>query len=491
MNIKRIGIFLIIVLFLFACSPDTEPPPIFGSNGEQLSLDPGTLTIGSKKDLKSLLNDEMKTKTITSWVSDNTANVSVDNNGYVTSSKTSFTNAEGGNTQYKNGPARASAVITATALDGTTQTFNVFATTQGWEDISNVMPFKSYFPSNILAGNIAGTSVNANLTRHFNAITAENCMKPDAISNGRNASTGAISYTWTNADNFVAGAQAAGMKIIGHTLLWHQQIPSWQSNMSSATKDVALEAMKKFITEVVTHFKGKIYSWDVLNEIFPDGASTSDWKTAMRPENPWFKAIGSEFVYEGFLAARQADPNAILYYNDYNTDNSNRATLICNMVTAVNAQYKTAFPSETRLLIEGIGMQEHHNLGVTAASIDATLTKFKNLTVSTTPKIKVSVSEIDLLALASYSVLTSSTGAGTNKHNASNNVVTNNQLMDQAVRYKAYMDVYMKYTDIIERISIWGVTDNASWRSGGLPLLFDSAGRAKPAYYMFSGAVKK
>jgi len=444
------------------------------------------LTIGSKINLTAQLNSSMSGKTIT-WSSADSTKVSVSAGGIVTSNITNFSTSDGSQ-KYTTGPAKAQVIITATAQDSTTQTFKVAATTQGQEDITIVTPFKSYFPAGILAGNIATTAdagsssiTNPSLNRHFNALTPENDMKPNALSNGRNASTGVITYTWDKADKFVNAATASGFKVIGHTLLWHQQIPAWQTNMASAGKETALAAMKQFITDVMTRYAGKIYSWDVLNEAFPDGGAGSDWKTAIRPENPWFKAIGSDFVYEAYLAARLADPNAKLYYNDYNTDQSGRATLIRNMVRDVNQRFKTDYPNETRLLIEGIGMQEHHNTGISAANIRSALSMFRDIGV------KVSVSEIDVLGQDWGSF--SSVGQGANKH--ANSTVTNNGLLTQADLYRQYMAVYMDFKDIIERISIWGITDDKSWRSAGLPLLFDDKGKAKPAYYKFTEAVTK
>jgi len=503
MKIMRNIILLMTVLFLFGCkqtpetqpeietSPETETSSGTGTTpGTGTPIDPNTilLTIGSSIDLTPMLNAEMIGQTIT-WSSSNSSKVSVDTNGIVTSNLTSFTAAEGGNQKYTQGSAKAQTIITAAAADNTTQTFSVAATTEARESIASIAPFKDYFPASILVGNIAtgsdgnGSSItNASLIRHFNALTPENDMKPDAVTNGRNASTGVISYTWTKADNFVNSATGSNFKIIGHTLLWHSQIPQWQKNMANESKATALDAMKQFISDVMTRYKGKIYSWDILNEVFPDGVSASgNWKTVMRTENPWFKAIGYEFVYEAYLAARQADPNAKLFYNDYNTDQAGKATMIRDMVRDVNQQYKTEFPSETRLLIEGIAMQEHHNTGVTASSIRASLNLFKPLGV------KVAVSEIDVLG-QSWNEF-SSVGQGANKQNQS--TVTNNGLMTQADLYRQYMVVYMDFKDIIERISIWGINDNQSWRSAGLPLLFDSNGKAKPAYYKFAGAVVK
>jgi len=485
-----------------------------GENGGQLNNNPvdiyiadfsmnisypssASVTVGGKKNLASLLNTSMRGKTIT-WTSSDSTIAAVDTNGDATSNITSFSTDDGGSRRYTQGSAKAQVKITAKAADNATQFILVNATTEGQEDIMSVTPFKSYFPSNFLVGNIAarsdvsGGTINSRLTRHFNFLTAENDMKPDALTNGRNSSTGAITYTWTNADNFVNAARSSDIKILGHTLLWHSQIPQWQKDMATAGNATALAAMKKYITEVMTHFKGKIYAWDVLNEIFPDSVQTgNDWKAVMRQENPWYKAIGSDFVYQAYLAARLADPDAILYYNDFNTDQAGKAAMIHNMVRDVNQQYaaldanqKPAGEPAGRLLIEGIGMQEHHNLGVSAASIRTALTTFRGLT-----GVKVSVSEIDVLAYDSYSTFSSATGAGANKNTAS--TATNNDLLRQAKNYQEYMQVYMDFKDIIERISIWGVTDNNSWRSGGLPLLFDSNGKAKPAYYYFAGAVTK
>jgi len=337
--------------------------------------------------------------------------------------------------------------------------------------ILNLPPMKDHFAEHFLIGNImnpgdAGSKIsNKYLTHHFNVLTCENNMKPSYLAPNKG------SYNFGTANNMVNAAIASGIKVVGHTLLWHSQNPSsgW---MNSAN----LSDMKKYITDVVGHFKGRIYSWDVLNEVFPDGGYTSDWKTSMRKENPWFNSIGSNFVYEGFLAARKADPNAILYYNDYNTDMASKAKMIHDMVRDVNQKYlassdKPAGEPVGRLLIEGIGMQEHHNTGVQPSAIRATLNLFKPLGV------KISVTELDVLSQpwGQYS---------------SNTAITEAGRKEQARLYGEYMKVYLDFSDIIERVSLWGVTDDKSWRARGEPLLFSSNGRAKPAYHSFVGALK-
>jgi len=339
------------------------------------------------------------------------------------------------------------------------------------DDIMSLPPIKDQFAGKFMMGNIfnpgdvSGSSSvsNTRLTRHFNILTAENNMKPSYIAPSQGQ------YNFTTADNMVNAARASGFQVVGHTLLWHSQNAGW---MTSA--NCTLANMKTYITAVVDHFKGKIYSWDVLNEVFPDGVSaTADWKTAMRSNNPWFASQGYSFVYEGFLAARQADPDAILYYNDYNLDNTGKATMVRDMVAAVNQQYATAFPTANRKLIEGIGMQSHHNTNVQASSIRNSIELFKALGV------KISISELDVLAQGYSSALE---GAGKPP-------AAGNNLTLQATKYSDYMKLFLQYSNIIERVSLWGITDDKSWRSAGQPLLFDPNGKAKPAYYSFVGAL--
>jgi len=354
------------------------------------------------------------------------------------------------------------------------------------KDIMTLPSMWKQFEDKFLIGNIfspgdatAATGINTpSLKLHFNVLTPENAMKPSEIAKTRNSSTGVITYSWDTADRMVNAAIASNIKIVGHTLLWHQQNAAWMNNMATADSTTALNAMKTYITDVVSHFQGKIYSWDVLNEVFPDNAS-DDWKGAMRKTgsepNPWYVAIGSDFVYEGFLAARQADSNAILYYNDYNLDLTGKATMVRDMVRDVNQRYAAAFPSANRKLIEGIGMQSHHNTTVTASAIRNTLNLFRPLGV------KISISELDVLG-QSYGAF-SSVGGGSNKHGSS--TVNAQGLADQAKLYGEYMALFVENADIIERVSLWGVTDNQSWRSAGLPLLFDPNGKAKAAYDSF------
>jgi len=454
---------------------------------------PGTtITLGKTSTTLTLYSSEQLTWTITpadaddktvTWTSSAPSVVSVDANGKITAAGVTNSLTE----KYMVTPAAGTAVITGTTADGHTTSITVTTTMTPQVDLMTLPPLKDQFSQYFLLGNITttndantgGTAITkTSLLRHYNVLTAENDMKPNSYGNNAN------SLTYTNSDRFVNAAIGSGFKVHAHVLLWHSQNSTWINNHAGSTKEVALTAMQKYITDVCTHFKGKIYSWDVLNEVFPDSVkATDDWKNVMRPENPWFKSIGSDFVYEGFLAARLADPGAILYYNDFNTDMAAKATMIRDMVRDVNQRYKEAYPSETRLLIEGIGMQEHHNTGVTTASIRAAINLFRPLGV------KLSVSEIDVLA-QSWSEYSSNPAANNNPA-AANNTVTNQGLMTQARLYGEYMKLYLDNKDIIERVTFWGVTDGQSWRGRGLPLIFDPSGKAKPTYYKMINALEQ
>jgi len=479
-------------------NPPGEGAPGTGVNIVKNAL---TLTIGAKGKLEYSIASDVTDKSVT-WTTSNPSIITVDKYGIITAKGIST----GGGTAFISGAATGTAVLTVKSNSDSTKndTITITTTTAGLEDIMTLPPLKDQFKDYFMIGNIfnpgdvpASTVNNSNLTRHFNVLTHENNMKPYALTSGRDSTTGEITYTFDTADNMINAAITSGFFVHGHTLLWHSQNAGWMNNKTDGTgmgadKETVLAVMKKYVTDVAAHFKGRLHSWDVLNEVFPDGVSASaGWKTSMRDNNPWYKAIGSDFVYEGFLAARLADPDAILYYNDYNTDQTGKATMIRNMVHDVNQEYKNnlaAIKAEnpdvnlnrTELLIEGIGMQEHHNTDVLVTNIKNTLNLFKPLGVI------IAVSELDVLGQG-YNAFENAGGQGTNKHNQS--TVTNNGIINQAAKYNEYMKLYIEFKDIIERVSLWGVTDNNSWRSISLPLLFDHNGKAKPSYYSFISAL--
>jgi len=485
----KLGILIAAILALTACQDESKngEPPV-SVTGISLEKAPD-LTLFASHRLTLNFSPANATNKRVIWKSSDPDVVSVADNGTITALK--YTDAETGTGQ---------ATITVTTVDGGfTDTCVVTATMTAQVYITDLPPLKDSFKNYFMMGNIFDpndvsdtepyTINKAYLTYHYNILTHQNNMKPSYLCGAARGQYNTANIA--TAKRMINAALARGIKVQGHCLLWHSQLPAWQNNLrtSADTPEQVLDYLRDYITYIVTEFKGSIYAWDVLNEAFKDGVSAgADWRTgAMRDGandgNPWYMKLGADFVYEGFLAARLADPDIILYYNDYNLDTVGKATMVRNMVRDVNAQYAREHPEANgRLLIEGIGMQSHHNAGVTAAAIKASLDLFRPLGV------KISISELDVLAQSwsDYS---------------SQRPVTTEGLLNQANMYGDYFKVFLDNADIIERVTFWGVSDAGSWRGRGLPLPFDGKSegwwnlipesiKAKPAYYKIIKALE-
>ena len=461
--------------------------PEVPATGFSLDMETLTLTLFAKEKLSFTFEPPRATNRNITWTSSDDTIVSVTPDGVVKALR--FTNGEA---STNSSDATATATITAKTEDGNfTDTITITATMEGQVAKLELPPLKDQFSEYFMLGNIfdpnqvpaTGTEItDQRLLRHYNVLTHQNNMKPSYmfVTNGTREQYNANNMA--TAMRMIDAALAADIKVVGHTLLWHSQNAAWMNALRSETnttaKETALEWMKEYITYVVTHYKGKIYSWDVLNEAFPDGVNASaDWKTAMRSGtegNPWFVKIGADFVYEGFKAARLADPDAILYYNDYNLDTVGKSTMVRNMVRDVNQKWRSDPLYDSRHLIEGIGMQSHHNTNVAAASIKASLDRFRELDV------RISISELDVLS-QTYG-----------DYSPDRLTPINSGKLTAANLYGQYFTLFLENSDIIERVTFWGQADNNSWRSTGLPQLFDSNAnrRAKPAYYKVMEALE-
>ncbi|WP_406065211.1 endo-1,4-beta-xylanase [Micromonospora sp. NBC_00860] len=278
-----------------------------------------------------------------------------------------------------------------------------------------------YFGAAVATGKLS-TSVYATiLNREFNSVVAENEMKWDATEpqQGR--------FSYTGGDRLVSHAQANGMSVRGHALLWHQQQPGWAQGMSgSALRNAAIN----HVTQVATHFRGKIHSWDVVNEAFADGGSGG-----RRDSN--LQRTGNDWIEAAFRAARAADPGAKLCYNDYNTDGINaKSTGIYNMVRDFRSR---------GVPIDCVGFQSHLGTSL-AGDYQANLQRFADLGVD------VQITELDVMT-------------GGNQANIFGAVT------------RACMNVSR-----CTGITVWGVRDCDSWRGSDNALLFDCNGNKKAAY---------
>ncbi|MBE1490040.1 endo-1,4-beta-xylanase [Plantactinospora soyae] len=279
-----------------------------------------------------------------------------------------------------------------------------------------------YFGTAVAASKLSDSAYTTILNREFNQVTPENEMKIDATE----PQQGQFSYG--NADRIVSHARSQGMQVRGHTLAWHSQQPGWMQNMSGSA---LRQAMLNHVTQVATHFRGQVTWWDVVNEAFADGSSG-----ARRDSN--LQRTGNDWIEAAFRAADAADPNAQLCYNDYNTDNWNDAK--------TQAVYRMVQDFKQRgVPIDCVGLQSHFTGGSNYPSnYRTTLSSFAALGVD------VHITELDIRNAPA---------------DAYRNV-TNDCLA--VARCKG--------------ITVWGIRDSDSWRSGESPLLFNGSGGKKAAY---------
>ncbi|MEU4422034.1 endo-1,4-beta-xylanase [Actinoplanes sp. NPDC024001] len=281
-----------------------------------------------------------------------------------------------------------------------------------------------YFGTAVSLNRLSDSTYSSILNREFNSVTAENEMKIDALEPQQNQ------FNFTTADRLITRANEMGAKVRGHTLAWHSQQPEWMRNMSGTA---LRSAMRNHITQVMTHYKGKIDSWDVVNEAFDDGNGGRRDSNLQRTGNDW--------IEDAFRTARAADPAAKLCYNDYNTDNWSWAKTqgVYNMVKDFKAR---------GVPIDCVGFQSHFNSGSPyPANYRTTLQNFADLGVD------VQITELDI------------EGSGTAQATTYGNVVKDCLAVTRC-----------------NGITVWGIRDTDSWRASGTPLLFDGSGNPKPAY---------
>ncbi|MFF9159990.1 endo-1,4-beta-xylanase [Streptomyces longwoodensis] len=279
-----------------------------------------------------------------------------------------------------------------------------------------------YFGTAIASGRLGDSAYTTIANREFNMVTPENEMKIDATEPQRGQ------FNFTNGDRVYNWAVQNGKKVRGHTLAWHSQQPGWMQSLSGSS---LRQAMIDHINGVMAHYKGKIAQWDVVNEAYAD-----DGSGGRRDSN--LQRTGNDWIEVAFRTARAADPAAKLCYNDYNIENWTWAKTqgVYNMVR----DFK-----QRGVPIDCVGFQSHFNSGSPYNSnFRTTLQSFAALGVD------VAITELDIQ------------GASSSTYAA----VTNDCLA-------------------VSRclgITVWGVRDTDSWRSGDSPLLFNGDGSKKPAY---------
>ncbi len=289
------------------------------------------------------------------------------------------------------------------------------------------------------------------VTTEYNSITAENAMKFDALHPDENT------FFWTDADYLVSYAQANNKRIHGHTLNWHTSLPAWLTDFqgdSAAWENV----LKNHIQTVVTHFKGKVASWDVVNEAFNDNGTLRN--------SIWVQKLGTDYIARCFQYAHESDPDAILFYNDYGHEYSSaKRSAINNMISSFLTR---------GIPIHGTGMQFHITYTETDANISAAID------AAAATGLKVHISELDIRL---------------NNDKLPGFVLTPLLASQQADKYKFVVKAFNAIPAAQKfGITTWNVGDADSWVPWWLgvpdyPLPFDKDYLRKPAYYgIVSGA---
>jgi len=270
---------------------------------------------------------------------------------------------------------------------------------------------------------------------HLSSATPENEMKWDATEPTRNV------FTFERGDAIVAFAAQHGMQVRGHTLVWHSQLPSWVSSIQDGTD--MRSAMINHITQLALHYRGKVVAWDVVNEAVADGGQ------ALRA-TPFAQWIGARYIDDAFIAARAADPDARLYYNEYGAEGRNaKSDYVYNMVQGMLAR---------GVPIDGVGLQMH--TGSADASPSAADVAF-NMQRLAALGLDVVISEMDVQICAA----------------------------DLDAQSRRFHDIVARCVaqPRCKAVTVWGLPDKYSWRNGQScaaprPLLFDDFYAPKPAY---------
>jgi endo-1,4-beta-xylanase len=316
------------------------------------------------------------------------------------------------------------------------------------------------------------------VARQFNTITPENLLKWQSVHPEPDR------YNFEPADRLVEWGEKHGMFVVGHTLVWHSQTPRWVSqgvDGKRLDRETALLRMKQHIDTVVGRYKGRVKGWDVVNEAIDDnGRLRSDAvQGGGRRFAPWYAPIGGDVVEKAFEYVQAADPNAELYYNDYNEWHPAKIAAISELVRNLKSKH---------IRIDGIGLQGHWGLNYpTLEEIDHMFTEYGKLGV------KLMVTELDVTVLPSTSGGTAADvdqrAADSDRLNPYRDGLPDDMQKQLADRYAAIFRIFVKHADKLDRVTFWGIHDGHSWRNNfplrgrtDHPLLFDGQLRPKLAF---------
>src|SRR5262245_36725763 len=313
--------------------------------------------------------------------------------------------------------------------------------------------------------------------RQFNTITPENLLKFAEVHPEPDQ------FNFEPADKYVEFGEKNKMFIVGHTLVWHNQTPDWVFtgvDGKPLDRDTALARMKSHIDAVVGRYKGRVKGWDVVNEAIDDQGKLRSGPVGQPGQRgePWHAAIGDDYIQKAFEFAHAADPDAELYYNDFNEWHPAKVDAISKLVRSLQA---------AGVRIDGLGLQGHWGMDYPKVEeIDHMLTEYGKLGV------KLMITELDINVLPNP---TGNQGADITRREERRKALDPypdglpaEMQQKLADRYAEIFAVFHKHRDKLDRVTFWGIHDGQSWLSywpmqrTNYPLLFDRQLKPKPAY---------
>ena len=306
------------------------------------------------------------------------------------------------------------------------------------------------------------------VSTQFNTITPENQLKWERVHPLPDK------YNFGPVDQFVEYGESHNMFMVGHTLVWHQQTPAWvfqDEEGNPATAEVLEQRMRDHIQTVMGKYKGRIQSWDVVNEALEMDGS---WR-----DTEYYRIMGESYVAKAFRIAREADPEAELYYNDYDIWKPEKRDGVVRLVNELEAQ---------GIKVDGIGIQGHWGLDwPDLDELEKSIIAFAKVTD------KVMITELDMNILpAAWDHIGADISKNFELSDALNpwpDALPDSMQQKLTDRYRDLFALFQKHSDKVNRITFWGVTDKGSWLNNwpvrgrtAYPLLWDRQGNPKPAY---------
>lgn len=357
----------------------------------------------------------------------------------------------------------AGSLLFLLSCDGTRQLQSRSQDAAGFDSTRGLKDYYSgYFTMGVAVSPRAlKTDEGGLILKHFGSITPENAMKPEPIHPRENE------YYWKDADSIIAFAERNKLKVRGHTLVWHNQVPKWlfvDDKGNTVSREVLLQRMKDHITTVVRRYKGKIYAWDVVNEAISDKRDEY-----LRP-SPWLNIIGEDYIAKAFQWAHEADPDALLFYNDYNEISPIKREKIYRLVKDLKS---------AGVPIHGIGLQGHWAVNEPSrGQLDSTLGRFAELGLD------MQITELDI------SVYPKEHDARARKAEDRDTEFNTEKESRQAEVYRTCFELFRKYRKNISGITFWNISDRSSWLDNfpvqgrkDYPLLFDKNLHPKPVFW--------